>query len=63
MPKSVVSVMTATSAIAIDHEIRDQGQRFALLGRVESRQCGLRRPRVFMSLGQRVLDALVIDDS
>src|SRR5262249_62411776 len=54
--------MIATSTIAIDDEVRDQGQRFSLLGGGERLQRGLRRPRVPMRLGQGVLDAVVVDD-
>src|SRR5499426_7113 len=54
--------MTATSTIAIDDEVRDQGQRLTLLRRGERLQRGLRRPRVAVRLGQGVLDTLVTDD-
>src|SRR2546428_7378359 len=62
VPKSVVSVMTATSTIAIDHEVCDQCQRFSLLRRHEGRQRGFGRPGVLVRLGHGVLHALVIED-
>src|SRR2546427_1693314 len=60
VPKSVVSVMTATSPIAVDDEVRDQGERVPLLRRRERFEVGLRRPRVLVGPGQRVLDTLVV---
>src|SRR6058998_3596974 len=54
--------MTATSTIAIDDEVRDQGQRFSLLRRREGFQRGFCRPRVPVRLGQGVLDPLVLNN-
>src|SRR6516162_5915296 len=62
VPKSVVSVMTATSTVAIDHEVGDQRKGFSFLRRREDRQRRLRRPRILVRSGQGVFDALVIDD-
>src|SRR6266850_3116803 len=55
--------MTATSTVAIDHEVGDQRQRVALLRGRKDGEIGLRGLRILVRPGQRVLGAAVVHDA